>query len=120
MIPTKEQLAARLVALALTGLAAGYGVSELDKLTENKHMQEVTKQAVELIKQPEKAFQSQQSQSQPIDPQKLIDFTMPFKYELPKAMTRQELCQWYPAMQQCLEEKEVAKKGEEKDEKAEN
>lgn len=122
MIPTKEQLAARLVALALTGLAAGYGVSELDKLAENKHMQEVTKQAVELIKQPEKAFQSQPAQSGQsgqIDPAKLIDFTKPFQYELPKPLTWKEICQYYPDMQKCLEKQEIAQKGE-KDEKAEN
>lgn len=118
MIPTKEQLAARLIGLALAGLAAGYGVSELDKLTENKHMQEVTKQAVELIKQPEKAFQSQ-TQTQQVDPQRLIDFTKPFQYELPKPLVMEDLCQYYPAMQQC-KDKAIAKKGEEKDEKAEN
>ncbi|ACI21062.1 hypothetical protein [Thermodesulfovibrio yellowstonii] len=118
MIPTKEQLAARLVALALTGLAAGYGVSELDKLAESKHMQEVTKQAVEILKQPEKAFQSQQAQRQ-VDTTKLIDFTKPFQYELPKPLVMEDLCQYYPAMQQC-KDKAIAKKGEEKDEKAEN
>lgn len=116
MIPTKEQLAARLIGLALAGLAAGYGVSELDKLAESKHVQEAAKQAVEILKQPEKAFQSRPAQSEKIDPARLIDFTKQFQYEMPKSIVMEDLCRYYPAMQQCLEKQEIAKKGEEKDE----
>lgn len=121
MIPTKEQLAMRLLGtvLMLTGL--GVGMNELDRLAESKHVQEAAKQAVELIKQPERVFQGQQSQSQPITADRLIQ--NPIQYELPKPITWREICQYYPDMQRCLEMKEkqeIAKKGEEKDEKKQN
>lgn len=117
MIPSKEQLALRLLGTVLALAGLGVGMNELDKLAESKHVQEAAKQAVEILKQPEKAFQSQQAQRQPITADKLIQ--NPIRYELPKPILLTDLCQYYPDMQKCLEmkEKELAQRGEENGQK---
>lgn len=118
MIPSKEQLAMRLLGTVLALAGLGVGLNELDKLADSKHMQEITKQTVEILKQPEKTLQTQ-AQSQIITVDRLIQ--NPIQYELPKPIFLNDLCQYYPDMQKCLEmkNKEIAQKGEE-NEKAKN
>lgn len=106
MINLNERIFRGILSLALVGLATGYGMTELDKLLESKQIQQATQQAIELVKQPEKMFnsnskQTQQQQQQQITADKLI--TEPIKYELPKKLVWKDLCKYYTILEKCKE-----------------
>lgn len=95
----KERIAKGILGLVLAGLAAGYGVTELDRLAENRHIQKAIEQTVELAKEPQSAFKtSSSSQHQKIEPGLILN---PIEYELPKAIAQKEICQYYTDLNFC-------------------
>jgi len=88
----REEILKRLLGIIAAGLVAGYGISELDTLSEKK-LQEATKTAVEtIIQRPESLFQKQEQKKTVI-----LDsvFESHFKYEMPKELTKIEICNYY-------------------------
>lgn len=112
---SKEQIALRLLSLMLAGVGLGIGLSELGQLTHSKRFQD----AVEFLKQPEKAFQTQPQKTQPQQPQKhatsdkfLLEPPIPFYSQDPiiKPIDLDEICKYYPDATKCIERQKLTQK----------